>query len=182
MSMSRTITGQSANPKNAVQGATGEFDSRSFRDAVGNFASGIVIVTSIDDDEPVGLTCQSFYSVSLEPPLVSFSVSRSSSTYPRIKKSGQFCVNLLAANQFDVSTQFAVSGSDKWKDVDWATTGAGNPVIAGTIGWIDCEIQGETIAGDHVIVLGRVNSICTESTDKEPLLYFRGKYRHLRAS
>ena len=158
-----------------------QFDARKFRDVVGNFASGIVIVTSTQGDEPVGLTCQSFYSVSLEPPLVSFSVSTSSSTYPKVRDAGRFCVNLLAGSQYGVSTQFAMSGTDKWAGVSWRPADSGNPIIAGALGWIDCSIEDEYLAGDHFIVLGRVRAICIENLDEEPLLYFRGQYRHLRA-
>ncbi|WP_416954403.1 flavin reductase family protein [Nocardioides sp. T5] len=160
----------------------GQFDARKFRDVVGNFASGIVIVTSVHDGEPAGLTCQSFYSVSLEPPLVSFSVSTSSRTYPTIRESGQFCVNLLAASQFDISTQFAMSGTDKWAGITWRPTESGNPIISGAIGWIDCSIDSEYVAGDHVIVIGRVRGISLENFDEDPLLYFRGQYRHLRGN
>lgn len=159
---------------------TGQFDARRFRDVVGNFASGIVIVTSVHDGEPAGLTCQSFYSVSLEPPLVSFSVSTSSRTYPKIQETGQFCVNLLAASQFGISTQFAMSGTDKWAGICWRPTETGNPIISGGIGWIDCLIDSEYVAGDHVIVIGRVRGINIENFDEDPLLYFRGQYRHLR--
>lgn len=163
-------------------GDVADFDTRKFRDVVGNFASGIVIVTSTHGDEPVGLTCQSFYSVSLEPPLVSFSVSTSSSTYPKVREAGRFCVNLLAGSQNGVSTQFAMSGTDKWAGISWRPADSGNPIIAGALGWIDCAIEDEYLAGDHFIVLGRVRAICLENLDEEPLLYFRGQYRHLRAA
>jgi 3-hydroxy-9,10-secoandrosta-1,3,5(10)-triene-9,17-dione monooxygenase reductase component len=184
MSASRAFAASVEPATNGMHGQSPQpdrFDARRFRDVVGNFASGIVIVTSVLDDEPVGLTCQSFYSVSLEPPLVSFSVSTSSSTYPKIRETGQFCVNLLAASQFGVSTQFAMSGTDKWAGISWRPTEAGNPIISGAIGWIDCAIDSEYAAGDHVIVIGRVSGINLENFDEDPLLYFRGQYRHLRA-
>lgn len=157
-------------------------DSRRFRDVVGHFASGIVVITSTDDDTPVGLTCQSFYSVSLEPAMISFSVSAGSKTYPRIRESGRFCINLLAAHQSAVSAQFAVSSANKWAGISWRMSDMGNPIIDETVGWIDCSLAHEFTAGDHLIVVGQVHDLDSNPNPQEPLLYFRGEYRHLRDS
>jgi 3-hydroxy-9,10-secoandrosta-1,3,5(10)-triene-9,17-dione monooxygenase reductase component len=156
-------------------------DPRSFRDTLGHYASGITIISSVDEEGPVGFTCQSFYSVSTEPPLVSFSVMTSSTTYPRVRETGKFAVNVLAHDQHTVSNQFARKGTDKWAGIPWSPTHAGNPVIADTLMWLDCEIWAEYEAGDHYIVIGRVTEMSPSEWHKhEPLLYFKGQYRHLR--
>lgn len=155
-------------------------DSRMFRDTLGHYASGITIVSTMAGGEPVGFTCQSFYSVSAEPPLVSFSVMTTSFAYPRIRESGRFSVNVLAHDQHAVSNQFARRGTDKWAGIDWTVTENGNPVIASTLMWLDCDIWAEHEAGDHYIVIGRVTEMSPAGWhDHGPLLYFRGQYRHL---
>lgn len=157
------------------------FDPRVFRDTLGHYASGITIISGIDDEGPVGFTCQSFYSVSTEPPLVSFSVMTTSTTYPRVRETGTFAVNVLAHDQHGVSNQFARKGTDKWAGIDWTPSVSGNPVIADTLMWLDCDIWAEHEAGDHYIVIGRVKEMSPASWHKEePLLYFKGQYRHLR--
>lgn len=156
-------------------------DQRALRDTLGHFASGVTIISGIDDEGPIGFTCQSFYSVSMDPPLVSFSVMKTSTTYPRIRETGAFAVNVLSHHQHDVSSQFARKGSDKWAGVSWRPTAAGNPVIDDTLMWVDCEIWAEHEAGDHLIVIGRVvETSPVEWHRHEPLLYFKGAYRHLR--
>jgi 3-hydroxy-9,10-secoandrosta-1,3,5(10)-triene-9,17-dione monooxygenase reductase component len=158
-----------------------EIDARRFRDVLGHYASGITIVASHDGLEPVGFTCQSFYSVSVDPPLVSFSVMKTSTTYPRIASLGRFAVNVLAHDQSEVSNQFARRGTDKWAGIEWSRSSAGNPLIAGTLMWVDCELWAEHDAGDHLIVLGEVVEMNPEEWPLgDPLLFFKGRYRHLR--
>ncbi|MEU9291480.1 flavin reductase family protein [Streptomyces sp. NPDC048275] len=153
---------------------------RTLRHAVGHYASGITVITAQDEFGPVGFTCQSFYSVSLEPPMVSFSVMRSSTTFPRIREVGRFCVNVLSAPQSRLSDQFATRGSDKWSGVEWRLTGAGNPALAGALTWIDCDLRDVHDAGDHHIVTGQAHTLGVAQHTDEPLLYFQGSYRHLR--
>ena len=156
-------------------------DARLFRDTLGHYASGITVISGLEADEPVGFTCQSFYSVSIDPPLVSFSVMLTSTTYPRIKESGRFAVNVLAHDQHHVSNQFARKGTDKWAGIDWTPAASGNPVIHDTLMWVDCELWDEYVAGDHLIVIGKVVEMSApEWHTREPLLYFKGSYRHLR--
>ena len=90
-----------------------------FRKALGHYASGITVITSHIDDEPIGFTCQSFYSVSMSPPLVSFSVMSSSASYPKIRQAGRFAVNILSGDQVRISNQFARRGEDKWHGIEW---------------------------------------------------------------
>jgi flavin reductase (DIM6/NTAB) family NADH-FMN oxidoreductase RutF len=163
-------------PANAI-------DALAFRETLGLYASGITVVSGMTDDGPVGFTCQSFYSVSVDPPLISFSVMRTSTSYPPIRDTGRFAVNVLSHHQHEVSNQFARSGTDKWSGIDWTPTGAGNPVIDGSLMWVDCELEREVEAGDHLIVIGHVlemSPLPATETAQAPLLYYRGRYRHLR--
>ena len=157
-----------------------DIDARAFRDALGHYASGITIITGRDEQGPIGFTCQSFYSVSTSPPLISFSVLKTSTTYPRIRRTGRFAVNVLAHHQQGVSNQFARKGTDKWVGIRWHPTRAGNPVLEDTLMWLDCEIWAEHDAGDHLIVLGRVVEMSPATRHAhEPLLYYQGRYRRL---
>ncbi|MGE7990494.1 flavin reductase family protein [Pseudomonas sp. NPDC089554] len=152
----------------------------SFREALGHYASGITVITSHLDGELLGFTCQSFYSVSMSPPLVSFSVMANSASYPKIRQAGRFAVNILSGEQVGISNQFAQRGADKWQGVQWQDSPLGNPVIAGSLHWLDCEIHAEYAAGDHLIVIGEVKALdVQEAAVAQPLLYFKGQYRNL---
>ena len=153
-----------------------------FREALGHYASGITVVTTHIDGEPIGFTCQSFHSVSMSPPLVSFSVMSNSASYPKIRQAGRFAVNILSDGQVEVSNQFARRGTDKWLGIDWQESPLGNPLIAGSLHWIDCEIHAEYAAGDHGIVIGEVKALdLQDATATQPLLYFKGQYRNMAA-
>jgi len=153
--------------------------ARRYRDVLGTFASGITVVTTTSNGDPVGMTCQSFSSVSLEPPLVMFVPAKTSRAWPLIQRSGRFAVNVLAADQEHVSAQMASKGADKFAGIDWHPAAVtGSPVIAGTLAHLDCTIHAVHEAGDHYVVIGRVQHLETSSDDvQEPLLYFRGRYR-----
>lgn len=156
-------------------------DQRVFRETLGHYASGITVISGTVGEEPFGFTCQSFYSVSVEPPLVSFSVMVTSTTYPKIRESGRFAVNVLSDSQQHISDQFARKGTDKWAGVEWSSSRRNNPIIAGTQMWVDCDIESEYMAGDHYIVVGRVNEVSDQEWhSKTPLVFFRGKYRELK--
>lgn len=153
-----------------------------FREALGHYASGITVITSQIEEEPVGFTCQSFYSVSMSPPLVSFSVMAGSASYPRIRQAGRFAVNILSGEQVGISNQFARRVTDKWQGVQWQASPLGNPIIAGSLHWLDCEIHAEHVAGDHLIVIGEVKALNLQQTAAtQPLLYFKGQYCNLAA-
>jgi len=152
------------------------FDPRHFRAALGNFASGLTVITSLASDEPVGFTCQSFYSVSVEPPLVSFGVMATSASYPIMREVGHFGVSVLAHNQSSVAIRFAQRGTDKWSGLDWTVSELGNPRLPGTLLWLDCTIESDHQAGDHLIVVGRVQSMQHAPRPTRPLLFYRGNY------
>jgi 3-hydroxy-9,10-secoandrosta-1,3,5(10)-triene-9,17-dione monooxygenase reductase component len=155
-------------------------EPRAFRETLGHYPSGITIIAGHDGSRPIGFTCQSFYSVSMAPPLISFSVMRTSTSYPPIRATGRFSVNVLAGDQTAISDQFARSGTDKWNAVGWEPSAAGNPLIRGSLMWLDCAIHAEHEAGDHVIVVGEVLDTSDHAAEDEvPLLFYRGRYRHL---
>ena len=150
-------------------------DTPTMREVLGHFVSGIVVVTAVDDTGPVGFTCQSFASLSLDPPLITFSPSRTSASWPRIRAAGRFCVNVLAADHAHHSNAFARSGGDKYGGVTWSPAPSGSPVIDEVSAWIDCELHAEHDGGDHTIVVGRVTDLGADPA-RPPLLYYRGAY------
>jgi 3-hydroxy-9,10-secoandrosta-1,3,5(10)-triene-9,17-dione monooxygenase reductase component len=148
---------------------------------LGRFASGLCVVTALDDDgAPVGLTCQSFASVSLDPPLVLFVPAHTSRTWPVIERAGGFCVNVLAADQQALSDRMATGGAERFTGLDWTPAPAtGAPVLGGTLAWIDCTTEAVHPAGDHHVVVGRVQALETGPSQDGPLLFFRSAYHRL---
>src|SRR5690606_15474876 len=134
-------------------------DRRRFRDALGCYASGLTIIGTVIDGNPIGFTCQSFHSVSLEPPLVSFSVMRTSSRWPRVRSAGKFSVNILSAHQADISTALGRSAPEAWTTIDWIHSAEGNPLLSGALLSLDCTVDVEHEAGDHWIVVAKVVSL-----------------------
>jgi 3-hydroxy-9,10-secoandrosta-1,3,5(10)-triene-9,17-dione monooxygenase reductase component len=153
-------------------------DEAQFRAVLGHFATGVTVITAIDDDEPVGMAANSFTSVSLEPPLVLFCAATSSTTWPRIQRSGAFTVNILGSHQEDVSRLFATRGADRFGSVGWRIGVGGSPVLDDVLAYLDCKIEAEHDAGDHVIVVGRVLDLGI-TADASPLLFHRGVYGRL---
>jgi flavin reductase (DIM6/NTAB) family NADH-FMN oxidoreductase RutF len=157
------------------------FDSARFRQIMGHFCTGVTIITAIDDGEPVGLTAQSFTSLSLDPPLILFAPGLTSSTWPRIKNAGTFCVNILGEQQEAVCRTFAVSGADKFAGTPWTPSDVtGAPVLDDVLAWVDCTLEAEHDGGDHVIVVGRVVDLSLEQEGK-PLLFYRGGFGSFEA-
>jgi 3-hydroxy-9,10-secoandrosta-1,3,5(10)-triene-9,17-dione monooxygenase reductase component len=144
-----------------------------YRAVLGHFASGVIVVTGQHNDRPAGLTCQSFFSLSLTPPLIAIAVSAASASWPTIERSGAFCANVLTADQADVCRSFAQSGSDKFKGIAWARGATGSPRLAMSHAWIDCSIQAVQPTGDHLLAIGVVRDIA--SGIGSPLLFYRGE-------
>ncbi|GAB2848470.1 flavin reductase family protein [Actinocorallia aurea] len=159
----------------AAAGPGAGIDARLFRDVMGGFASGVVVVSGMVEGEPVGLTCQSFTSLSIDPPLIAFCPALSSVTWARIRPSGAFCVNVLAAEQRDVSGLFAQRRDDKFERISWRAGASGTPLIDGAAAHVECEIAAIHPGGDHEIVVGRVTAL-TGDAERMPLLYHRGRY------
>jgi len=144
------------------------------RSVLGTFTTGIVVVTATGEG-PVGFTCQSCASPSLDPPLISFSPARTSTTWPRIRELGRFCINVLAHDQSELSEQFARPGIDRFAGVEWTPSPLGSPMLADVSAWIDCELQAEYDGGDHTIVVGAVRAL-ERNPDRHPLIFYRGHY------
>ena len=114
------------------------FSSRELRDALGQFCTGITVITAVADEQPVGFACQSFSALSLEPPLVLFCPMKTSGSWKGIEKAGRFAVNILSEEQEDVSSTFGRRGDDKFAEIDWEPSPLGSPVIKGVMAWLDC--------------------------------------------
>jgi 3-hydroxy-9,10-secoandrosta-1,3,5(10)-triene-9,17-dione monooxygenase reductase component len=166
------MTGSEEGPERIV-------DPHVLRDVLGHFASGVTVVTAVTAEGPIGFTCQSFSSLSLDPPLVAFAPARTSRTWPRLREIGRFCVNVLAEGQDAVSQNFARSSPDKFADVTWRPSAHGAPVLSGIVAWIDGELWAEYDGGDHTIAVARVLDLGSHP-DRRPLLFHRGAYGLLR--
>ena len=145
---------------------------------LGLFCTGVTVVTSMSNGEPVGMTCQSFSSVSLSPPLVLFCPARTSRAWPLMQRAGHFCVNLLGDGQHELSNAMASKGSDKFDGVSWCPSKTGAPLLDGVLGYVDCTIHAVHEAGDHYVVIGRVQDLGFGDAPAggEPLLFYRGRY------
>ncbi|MET9649583.1 MULTISPECIES: flavin reductase family protein [unclassified Streptomyces] len=154
-------------------------DPAEFRRVLGHFASGVTVVTARDDEGPAGFACQSFASLSLDPPLIAFMVARTSTTWPRIARVGAFCVNVLGADQGPLCLGFARSGADKFAGVTHTPAPVtGSPRLAGAPAWIDCTIATVHTGGDHLIVVGRVEAL-DGAAEGDPLVFHRGRFGRL---
>lgn len=153
-------------------------DQGEFRRALGQFATGVTIITALCDGEPAGLAANSFTSVSLDPPLVLFAVARTSSTWPKIEAARKFAVNILGEHQEEVCRLFATKDVDRFAQVEWHLGVGGSPVLHDTLAYLDCEFWAEYDGGDHIIVVGRVLDLGI-THEAGPLLFFRGQYGRL---
>jgi flavin reductase (DIM6/NTAB) family NADH-FMN oxidoreductase RutF len=160
------------------------FDSRHFRQVLGHFPTGVVVVAAIDDSgQPAGMTVGSFTSVSLDPPMVAFLPDKASTSFPRIASAPSFCVSVLSYDQEDICRAFAAKGGDKFASIRWSPGPSGAPVLDGAVAWIDCEIETVHEAGDHLIVVGRVLNLGVGGGSlAAPLLFHRGGYARVGAN
>jgi 3-hydroxy-9,10-secoandrosta-1,3,5(10)-triene-9,17-dione monooxygenase reductase component len=174
--MGRSAAGHERRLESANGQVTG-IDGRRFRTILGHFATGVVAVTAIDPEtgRPAGLAANSFTSVSLDPALVSFCVAHTSSTWPRLRRAERFCVNILSADQREISVRLAARGGDKFAGLAWSGSPGGGPVLDGALAWLECSVEAEHVAGDHVIVVARVHHL-DRRHDGDPLIFYRGAY------
>ncbi|MBU9766847.1 flavin reductase [Mycobacterium sp. TNTM28] len=168
--------------------STTEIDPRSFRNVLGQFCTGVTVITTVHEDVPIGFACQSFAALSLDPPLVLFCPTKQSRAWQAIEASGKFCVNMLHENQQHVSAQFGSKAPDKFAGIDWTASELGSPIIDGTLAHIDCTVHSVHDGGDHFVVFGAVHSLSEGSADERsreehrtqrkprPLLFYRGEY------
>lgn len=150
-------------------------DSRAFRAALGNFATGITVITTrTASGEYVGLTANSFNSVSLDPPLILWSLSLYSPTLPAFQRCSYYAVNILAADQIELSNRFAASEDDKFSGLEIRLGLGGAPLLSGCCAWFECRNEARHAGGDHLIFVGLVERF--SHSDRAPLIYHRGKY------
>ena len=149
-------------------------DQARFREVLGHFATGITIVTALEEGLPVGFTCQSFAALSLDPPMVLLAPARSSTSWPRIAKAGAFCVNILEEHQEALCRAFAVSGGDKFDGVAWTPGIRGSPVLEGSLAVVECRLGEIFDGGDHELVIGHVEAM--DIREGRPLLFYRSGF------
>ena len=159
--------------------ARAAIDPTMFRGALGLFATGVTIVTACHPQAGlIGITANSFNSVSLDPPLVLFSVANSTRSLPAFLEAPGFAVNVLRKDQKLLSSRFARQGSDKWSGVPYESGRFGAPLLPGTMAAFDCVHHAQHEGGDHLIIVGRVVAM-EHDVEGDPLLFYRGRYRTL---
>ena len=155
------------------------FDRREFRDALGQFATGVCVITANPEGwEPFGLTVNSFASVSLEPPLILWSLQSDSEMIEAFDKAERFTVNILRAEQEQLSTQYAIKGDHilAAEHFEWGANGT--PIMPATLVSLECEMEARHPGGDHIILMGRVTELSQHAAGA-PLLFCAGGYRQL---
>ena len=151
-----------------------KIDPAQLRQCFGSFMTGITVVTTMDDDTPIGFTANSFTSVSLDPALLLICIDNASDNLEKFTKAGHFGVNILADDQDDLSGRFASSVENRFSELNWQKTDIGNPELPGCAAFFDCNLETSHVAGDHTILIGRV--MACHDTGKDGLGYHRGGY------
>ncbi|WP_442581177.1 flavin reductase family protein [Mesorhizobium sp. ASY16-5R] len=166
----------SVNPYQAAAGGTlpAALDQKAFRHCLGSFATGVTVVTAETNGRRVGVTANSFSSLSLDPPLILWSLRRQSSSLDAFLKASHFCVNVLEASQIALATRFASSGAGKFDHVDWTPGRGGAPILPDVAAVIQCRLYGMQEGGDHLIFLGEVEAF--SSTASSPMAFVHGKF------
>ncbi|WP_160150847.1 flavin reductase [Microbacterium timonense] len=150
-------------------------DPVQFREVMGNYPTGVTVVTAVDDAGPIGMVVGTFSSVSLDPPLVAFLPQTRSGTYARLRNAGAYCINVLAHDQVDVCRLLSGPDPDKFDKVEWKPSSLGAPMIEGAVAYIHCSPRPPIDAGDHYIALCDVLSL-EANRQTTPLLFFQGGY------
>ena len=163
-----------AMPAEAIEHGDPAADPRAFRRALGQFATGVTVIATQADGKPVGVTANSFSSLSLDPPLVLWSIARTSRSFATFSGAAHFCVSILAADQIDVSQKLSGASEDKFADVSWRPGTGGAPVIDGAAATLECSTETIYEGGDHIILIGRVVRYARYPGDV--LLYAQGQY------
>lgn len=177
--MSQNPQCSSTNESSAAPAASGaKPDTRAFRQALGEFATGITVVTARGSDgQLAGLTVNSFASVSLDPPLVLWSIGCNSPSTAVFDACSHFAINVLAADQMDLSQRFALPNSDKFAGLEVKVGVGGTALLPGCCAWFECRSVARHPGGDHIILVGKVERY--ERAAKAPLIFYGGNYRAL---
>ena len=152
-----------------------DFDQRAFRNALGRFATGVTVITTVGpSDKPEGMTANSFSGLSLEPPLVQWCIGKSVPTHDIFAGADHFVINILRADHKHLSNQFATPAEDKFVGVDWRPGLGGCPIVGEPLALFECRNAAQYPAGDHTILIGAVERF--EYKEGDPLLFSSGKY------
>ncbi|WP_052832968.1 flavin reductase [Bradyrhizobium sp. LTSP885] len=149
-------------------------DDREFRRCLGQFATGVTIITASHEGIDVGVTANSFSALSLEPPLVLWSLKRSSRSFEIFRRSSHFAVHVLSVDQIALSQRFASSEADKFRGLSRGIGVSGSPIINGVSATIECTVESRVDGGDHELLIGRVRKFCRY--EREPLVFVQGRY------
>lgn len=153
-----------------------DIDPALFRETLGHYPTGVAVVTAIaDDGNPVGMVVGTFSSVSMNPPLIAFYPMSNSRSFAQVRTAAAFCVNVMASDQEQFCRRFVGAGDNKFDGVGWRPAPLGSPILVGAVSWIECTFDDVREAGDHFIVLGRVENLAVERSTL-PLLFFQGGY------
>ncbi len=153
------------------------FDSRTFRDTMGQFLTGVTIVTAAaPDGTPVGLTVNSFTSVSLDPPLVLFCIDKKAGSYEGMVNAEGYAVHILGGDQVDLANRFAAKGVDRFAGLNYTRGLCGAPILPGAMALLECRTVQRVDAGDHTILIGQVERLDPGSRSRKPLGFLRGRY------
>ncbi|MDP6969282.1 MAG: flavin reductase family protein, partial [Gammaproteobacteria bacterium] len=152
-----------------------KIDAREFRNALASFATGVTVITCLDaNGKPVGATASSFNSVSMDPPLILWSITKTANSADAFINAKEFVVNVLSTEQIDLSNQFSRSNSDKFKGVETATGIGQVPMLAGSVTCFQCKSWATYDGGDHEIIVGEV--VAMDTNNDEGLIFYRGDY------
>ncbi|MFN7804212.1 MAG: flavin reductase family protein [Planctomycetaceae bacterium] len=154
------------------------FDSKLQRKIMGQFATGVTVVTTGEGAARTGLTVSSFTSLSLDPPLILVAIDNRSTSREDIRRNGSFAVNILSVDQEEASRKFATPGPKDFSAFAWKTAVTGAPILEGSLAWVDCRLHSVLPGGDHEIFVGEIVAGDT-SEQQTPLLYYSGKYRRV---
>lgn len=154
-----------------------KFDIELYKQAVGSFVTGITVVGAISKTGPVGFTCQSFTSLSINPPMILVSAAKSSRTFPTISNCRRFCVNILEGGSAELARDFASNDKEgRFSKHTWKLNKGGSPVLDSAMAWLDCDLEQTIEVEDHIVMVGRVIDLGISTLHNEPLAYFRGHF------
>jgi flavin reductase (DIM6/NTAB) family NADH-FMN oxidoreductase RutF len=150
-------------------------DPRHFRDALSQFATGVTVITTrLDDGSFLGLTASSFNSVSLDPPLVLWSLAQRANSLPVFSGNSHYVVNILSAQQTELADKFAQPSKDRFAGLEYTLSPTGLPILSGVAAWFECHNRSRYPEGDHVIFVGEVE--CCDVLPQEPLIFHSGRF------
>ncbi|GAB3627378.1 flavin reductase [Pandoraea terrae] len=164
---------------NATRAATPDFDSDAFRAALGQFATGVTIITTrAEDGGLIGITASSFNSVSLTPPLILWSLATRAGSMRVFRGNSHYVVNVLAANQIDLCKRFATVKGDRFAGVPYTLSASGVPILDGALAWFECHNRSRYDEGDHVIFVGEVErcGVHPDTHMQMPLIFHAGRF------